>query len=292
MIAVVSHDAGGAEILSSYIRRAGLDFNLVLSGPAVRVFERKLGSFVNVDLKTALHNSDLLLCGSSYPASFELEAIKQAREQGKRSVVFLDHWINYRQRFERNGFTVLPDEIWVGDPDAECIAREQLPEIPVRLIENPYFSDLIAEIQARARKYVNTDIKARALFLSQPISAHESRASYPDLDRGYTEQQALRYFLRNIHLLGQPVKEVLIRLHPSEQPGKYDGIEMEFDFPIRIDASADLIDSIFAVDFVVGMDSMAMVVGLLADKTVICCIPPEGKPCRLPHAEILHLRDW
>lgn len=123
MIAVVSHDAGGAEILASYIRRAGLDCQLVLDGPAERVFERKLGAFVGVDLGTALRHSDWVLCGSSYPANFELEAIKQAREQGKRSVVFLDHWINYRQRFERDDFTVLPDEIWVGDADAERIAN-------------------------------------------------------------------------------------------------------------------------------------------------------------------------
>ena len=286
MIAVVSHDAGGAEILASYIRRAGLDCQLVLDGPAERVFERKLGAFVGVDLGTALRHSDWVLCGSSYPANFELEAIKQAREQGKRSVVFLDHWINYRQRFERDDFTVLPDEIWVGDADAERIAREQLPETPVTLVENPYFADLIDELQARSGKHVSTDTKVRALFLSQPISAHAAGASDPALDRGYTEQEAVRYFLANMHLLGQPVAEVLIRLHPSEQPGKYDGIEKEFDVPIAVDASADLIDSILAVDFVVGMDSMAMVVGLLAEKTVICCIPPEGKPCRLPHAKI------
>jgi hypothetical protein len=43
MIAVVSHDAGGAEILSSWLRRCAEPYCVVLDGPAQVIFQRKLG---------------------------------------------------------------------------------------------------------------------------------------------------------------------------------------------------------------------------------------------------------
>ena len=43
-------------------------------------------------------------------------------------------------------------------------------------------------------------------------------------------------------------------------------------------------------DVVVGCASMAMVVGLLAKKRVICSIPPGGRMCALPQKGIEHLQ--
>ena len=291
MIAVVSHDAGGGEILSSYIRREGIECHLVLAGPAVPVFERKLGLIKCVDLDTALCDCDWMLCGSSYPSTFELEAIDKARERGIQSIVFLDHWINYRQRFERDAYRILPDEIWVGDADAERIAKSVFPDTQITQIDNPYFADVKDYIGSHRTTLGGDDSKVRALFLSQPIAAHAVGVSNVALQRGYTESEALRYFLRNLNLLGKKLDEVVIRLHPSEELGKYDGIIGEFDLPVTIANNTGLVDAILAADFIVGMDSMAMVVGLLAEKTVVCCIPPQGKPCRLPHAKILRLSD-
>ena len=41
-VAVVAHDAGGAEILSSWIRRNQPDHVAVLGGPASAIFKRKV----------------------------------------------------------------------------------------------------------------------------------------------------------------------------------------------------------------------------------------------------------
>ncbi len=38
-------------------------------------------------------------------------------------------------------------------------------------------------------------------------------------------------------------------------------------------------------EIVIGCDSMAMVIGLLAKKRVVSSIPPEGKPLSLPFAK-------
>jgi hypothetical protein len=42
---------------------------------------------------------------------------------------------------------------------------------------------------------------------------------------------------------------------------------------------------------VVGCESMAMVVGLLAQKKVVSSIPPSGRHCRLPQKNIVHLSE-
>ncbi|MBT6671689.1 MAG: hypothetical protein HOB13_03115, partial [Lentimicrobiaceae bacterium] len=45
MIGIISHDAGGAEILSSYVlHQKNLKFSYALEGPAINIFEQKLGS--------------------------------------------------------------------------------------------------------------------------------------------------------------------------------------------------------------------------------------------------------
>ncbi len=88
MLAVISHDAGGAEVLSSYVREQKLDCHFVLDGPAGKVFERKLGAIKTSSLEEALRNSTSILCGASWQSDLELKASKLARSLGKRCVVF------------------------------------------------------------------------------------------------------------------------------------------------------------------------------------------------------------
>ncbi|MDH5525511.1 MAG: hypothetical protein OEY01_16195, partial [Desulfobulbaceae bacterium] len=44
-------------------------------------------------------------------------------------------------------------------------------------------------------------------------------------------------------------------------------------------------------DIIVGCESMALVVGLLAKKKVISCIPLSGYSCRLPQKDIVNFRE-
>ena len=103
MICVVSHDAGGAEILSSYVRQQDLDCVYSLAGPAQKIFERKLGEVVSLPLVEALQQCEWLLCGTSWQSDLEWHAIALAKKMGKRTVAFLDHWVNYQERLIRSG---------------------------------------------------------------------------------------------------------------------------------------------------------------------------------------------
>lgn len=291
MICVVSHDAGGAEIISSYVRQNQTNCKFVLSGPAVKIFERKLGKLHIYDLEEAISTSDYLLCGTSWQSDVEWRAISFAKKIKKKSIAFLDHWVNYRERFIRLGQLHLPDEIWVGDLLAKERANIIFPELKVSLIENPYFLDLKFEIERLKKNAPKLSCSGKILYVCEPIREHALHEYGDERYWGYTEEEALRYFLSNIKLLNVKISEIIIRPHPSESADKYDWIYKEFDLPIYPGGKKTLFDELLGVEIVVGCESMAMIIGTLAARRVISCIPPGGSPCKLPHPNIQIMKD-
>jgi hypothetical protein len=290
MLAIVSHDAGGAEVLSSYVRRNRPESVFTLEGPARKIFGAKLGRVDLLPLSESLRAADAVLCGSSWQSDLELRATDMAKQAGKRSTVFLDHWTNYAERFTRAGATRLPDELWVGDECAESIALSVFPGLPVSRVENPYFADIRDALKATTSRERHPDGLV-VLYVCEPVRDH-ALAQYGD-ERylGYTEEDALRYFLSHAGALGGRIANVMIRPHPAEARDKYDWARREFDLPISAAGSATLLDEVSRSDVVVGCESMAMVIGLIAGKRVVSTIPPGGRACSLPQPEIEHLRN-
>lgn len=288
-VAIVSHDAGGAEILSSWLNRVHCQASVVAAGPAQSIFRYKCPKAKFLSLDEALARSNWVLCGTGWQSSFERRAIARGRALGKKTVAYLDHWVNYRERFDEDGISVLPDEIWVGDADAERIARAVFDKTPVLLQPNPYVEDLLAEIAGR-QPLKSSTAASRVLYVCEPIADH-ALVQYGDEHHwGYTEHDALRFFLNNVAALGQPVNAITIRPHPSEQVGKYQWANGLIPLPIELGGKKTLLEETLASDIVVGCESMAMVVGLLAGKRVISTIPPGGRPCQLPHSDIEHMQ--
>jgi hypothetical protein len=289
-LAIVAHDAGGAEILSSYVRRHALSPLYVLDGPARKVFERKLGPIASITLDEALDRAESLLCSTSWQSDLEFDAIKESKKRGKPSAAFLDHWVNYRERFARGAELALPDQIWVGDPVALKMARETFPGHSLFMEENPYFLDIKEEIAALGWSETHDD-GLSVLYVCEPIKGHAKLRYGDERHWGYVEEDALRYFLNHLPALGRNVREIRIRPHPSEQQGKYAWASDEFSLPIAQGGDRTLLAEIAASDVVVGCESMAMVIGLLAGKRVISSIPPGGRKCVLPQNEIQRLEN-
>ena len=289
-VAIVSHDAGGAEILSSWLSRAQRPASVVAVGPAESIFRRKCPQAEFLSLDEALAKSTWVLCGTGWQSSFERQAIARGRALGKKTVAFLDHWVNYRERFDEGGRIVLPDEIWVGDTDAERIASALFDQTPVLLQPNPYIEDLLAEIVG-----IQTgdpgEVANRVLYVCEPVADHALAQYGNERHWGYTEHDALRFFLTNVALLGQTVDAITIRPHPSEQANKYQWADGLIPLRVEFGGRKTLFEETLTSDIVVGCESMAMVVGLLAGKRVISAIPPGGRPCQLPHREIEHMQQ-
>lgn len=287
-VAVVCHDAGGAEILSSWLNRAHCQASVVVAGPAVDVFRRRCPQAVFLSLEAALAKCNWVLSGTGWQSSFERQAIALGRSLGKKTVAFLDHWVNYRERFDEAGRSVLPDEIWVGDIEAEGIARGLFGETPVLLKPNPYVEDLVAEI-SRIQTGKSKSAATRILYVCEPVADHALAQYHNERYWGYTEHDALRFFLTNVTALGQPIDAITIRPHPSEKADKYHWARGLLSLSIKFGGQKTLLEETLESEIVVGCESMAMVVGLLAGKRVISTIPPGGRPCQLPHRGIEHM---
>jgi hypothetical protein len=289
MIAIVSHDAGGAEILSSWLRRCSESYCLVLDGPAKDIFQRKLGDCRIIPLAEAIKQSDWVLCGTSWQSNLERQAIGQAKVAGKKVVAFLDHWVNFEERFQEQGVAVYPDEIWVGDVDAEKIAQTHFPKLHIVLKSNPYFKDLQLELES-VKSDLDNSKQCTVLYVCEPIREHALLQHGDERYWGYTEEDALRFFVSNISAIGCGVSKIKIRPHPSESKTKYNWAKQATSLTIEIGGDKTLLEETAEADLVVGCESMAMVVGLLAKKRVISSIPPGGKACSLPQPGIEHMQ--
>ena len=289
-VSIVSHDAGGAELLSSYVRAHQIKCAFTLGGPALNVFRRKVGDVSTVPIQSAIREAKWMLCGSSWESDLEWEAIRLARSNGVKSVAFLDHWGNYRDRFIRGNELILPDQIWVGDVYAEIMAKSAFPEVPIQLVDNPYLLELKAEIKAHPIVVRGGEQGLNVLFVSEPLRKHGALRFGNERRWGYTEEEGLHYLLDNLHVFDRPIVSVVVRPHPSEPNDKYNWMVNKYNLPISIGGIRPLLEEVIESDVVVGFQSMAMVVGALAKKRVISCIPPGGRVCSLPHQEIEHLQ--
>lgn len=292
-LALVAHDAGGAELLSSWLRREGrtADALCVLDGPARQVFERKLGAVESLPLAQALDGAERVLTGTGWQSSLERDALREAARRGLPSAAYLDHWVHYRERFVRDGEAVWPDEFWVGDEDALALAARLLPERPHRLVPNPYFADLRDELaRAPARP---AGAPRLLLYVCEPIADHARHQFGNPRHWGYDEFDALRFTLRHLGAFdGAPFGRIVVRRHPAEAADKYAPLVAEFaSLPLVLGGQLSLVDEVAAADVVAGCHSMAMVIGLLAAKPVYCSIPPGGGACTLPQAQIRLLRE-
>lgn len=285
MIGVIAHDAGGAELVSSYLRRNPQPFIACLEGPAREVFLRKFGNIEVIPLTEVVTRCDRLISGTSLTSDVEWRALGAAREQGKHAVAVLDHWVNYRQRFVRHGEWRFPNEVWAGDEVSLTLAQAELPEVPVRFVPNPYFLDLRDEI-------VDVSVPrgaggARILYVCDPIRDAGLLLHGDERYWGYTEEDAVRYFLKNVDRITTTIEQIIFRPHPKEKPDKYGWIFKEFEYlPVSIEDQISLVEQIAYSDVVVGCATMAMVVALIAKKRVISCIPPGGRIAPLPFSQI------
>jgi len=289
-VAIISHDAGGAEILCNWLVRQSHPYVLAVDGPAKNIFEKKIGSFDNLSVEEAVQKSDWVLTGTSWQSNVEIDAIEIARKQKKKSASFLDHWVHYRQRFEKGDDLILPDEIWVGDKDAQRIACETFPDSQIRLEPNPYFEDVRKQVQERSQNTTNEN-NPSILFLCAPLREHAKMKFGDERYWGFTEEDAVEYFLKNIEAVNHPTNNVVLRPHPSEGTGKYDWAIEKFGSNISIGGKVDLLDDIAKADTIVGYNSMAMVIGLIAGKRIINAIPPGRIVNTLPMVEIEQFND-
>ncbi|MBI5412978.1 hypothetical protein HZA42_01350 [Candidatus Peregrinibacteria bacterium] len=297
-IIVVCHDAGGAEIIAAFLKYecVGLNSSCFVAGPAVAIFARYGIPVVDMtNVKEPLkiifdwgEDPFFILFGIGWSSLFEISALQEALRRGITTVVYLDHWLNYRERFgyPQDGWKKrLPNEIWVGDSYAESIAKKEFPEILIRFVPNRSFDDAKARYASIADT-IKEDPEA-VLFLGEPMN-EPINAMGMKRKMMFTEFDVLDDMLYVLSKKDEAPPLIIIRLHPSESKDKYNLVIAKYSslFKIRISEATDLCIDLAAVGVVIGMESMALVVAYLCGKRTISYLPDESKQCGLPFTKI------
>jgi hypothetical protein len=296
-VLIAAHDAGGAEIVSAWVKQhPALRYRFILGGPARAIFLRKLGD--GIDWREQIQDgwiseTDLVLTATSYASDLEWQVRRQARSAGKPVVSWLDHWTNYRIRFERGGEAIWPDEFWLADETAWLIAREAFsPHSRLVLAGNPYVEELRGLALQLPAETTRTD---HVLYVAEPLSRANGLIHGDARFGGYDEFDALRLFLNWCQQelgRGRSVK-VRLRPHPSEAEHKYEALLANYpDVRVLSSCGSSLLEDCTWAGLVCGCSSMALFVAqTVFQRPIVCAIPPPGVACLLPLPSITYLRD-
>jgi hypothetical protein len=294
-VAVCARDAGAASHLAAWLAPHRPKLRPCLEGPARSLFTTRLGPLPQYSLEACLEGACLLISGTGWSSDLEHNARALARQRGIPSVAVLDHWVNYRARFERSGEEVLPDQLWVADAEAQALAQATLPELPVLQLPNIWLTELTQGV-ANMRLRAPQQPAQRLLYLQEPYREPWTGGPWGQ-EPG--EIQGLRYLLEVLPQLAEdgwiaPPEELealVLRPHPSEPAGKYANLieEAGLRWPLRLDKSGSLAGALAWCDAAFGCETQALVAAIKCNLPTFCTLPPWAPPCRLPHTELLRL---
>ena len=276
-LAVVCHDAGAANVILPWLDDRSLQLRAVMRGPALGLWQQRFGERQLVDTpQQALQGAAFVLTGTGWASSLEHDTRRLARLHGTPSAALLDHWVNYPQRFERDGLVCWPDAFWVTDDDAAGLAACSFPGTVVQKFDNLYMAEQVRQVGAPP---ADGDV----LVVMEPMRSEWGRGVAG-------EWQALDFFMQQRAAAGVPADTpVRLRPHPSDPPGKYTHW-LSAHPGVLLDASSSLAQALAPARWVVGCESYALVVALATARTVWSSLPPWAPACRLPQAGLLHLR--
>lgn len=291
-IGIVSHDAGGAELISHLLKKTDADYLFSLQGPAVSIFKRNFGNLKNIDLERLVTESDLLVCGTSWQSTHENQALYLAKEKNKRAISVLDHYSCYLERYVKNGFHIIPPELWVTDEHSLKLAQAIAPNANITIVGNPYLDEMERNFDRIEKPTLRAD-GFDILYLSEPI-ALQAGAQYGDQNYWrFNEFTAFEYFLANIRKITAKSNIIIsIRRHPAEARNKYEQlVTKRDDVEIKLSTESDLLTEMANSHAVVGVDTIALLVALRIGKPVFSSLPPLTIEPTLPPAGITYLRE-
>tara|TARA_B100001989_G_scaffold247406_1_gene219560 strand:- start:1393 stop:2346 length:954 start_codon:yes stop_codon:yes gene_type:complete len=296
-ITICAYDAGSANHLLNTYKENISNTKLCLGGPALKIFENHFSDIKIYNLKDSLKDSKYLISGTGWGSSLEHKSRKIASKNGIFNIAVIDHWVNYLERFKRVDEIILPNEIWVTDHEAAKIACKIFSDIPIIQIPNLWLDEIKSRFESIRRNSnvgFNNNLPSTLLYFTEPI-----RTKWGDVEAG--EFQSLRYFFESLEKLSkkrfineqEKIKEIIIKIHPSEEYSKYDKFleKLKINFPVKIIDNGDIAKSLAYSEAVFGCETQALVVSLSCGLPTFCTIPPFGPQCRLPHNEIIELRN-
>lgn len=276
-----SHDAGGAELLSSFIVANKLTGKFLLSGPAIKIFQSK-----NLPIKenqiSSLKVETSILFSSTGTTDFEYSNMSFARQLDAKVFVILDHWVNYTERFQRKGKEVSPDLILVADEYAFDLAKRKFPINKIVLTNNYFLEDIKRDFLSLDVKTIEYDYVFMCESQSKDSTIESAWESY--------NMHGMGYFFDHLISLGENNSRILVRPHPSDTDKDYMSITPKSFSSVTISSKQNLLEVLRISNVVVGCNSMALVIADAVGKTVFTAVKDLNK-CYLPIKSIRLLSE-
>ena len=275
--AVIAHDAGAANLIISWIKSWHWPVYAFVDGPALKLWRYTFpNQMICQSIDEALSKSSSVVTGTGWASGLEHLARRKARKYGLPVAAAIDHWVNYKARFEWEGEKIWPDEFWVADQWAAHTAQLYLPSRPIHIFENLYMKSEVAKISCPPED-------GTLLYVLEPVRNNWGR-------KLQGEFQALDYTLEQLERLpGIPIRKIILRPHPSDPVNKYN-FYLKSESRIKLDCNVTISQSISQADIVIGVESFALPLALAAGRPVFSSLPPWAPPLRLPQEGIRELR--
>ena len=287
---IVSHDAGGAELISNWIKYKKIkkNFYFCTDGPAKNIFRNNIGNFKNIPFENVRKlKIKKIITGTSWDSNLENKAIIYGKKKLINTVSYLDHWNNYIERFIYKGKLILPEEINVVDKYAYSLAKKKFKNTKIKRKKNYYQFYLLKKLKPKKTKKI---LREKILYLSEPIYEHAKKQHGDGMYWGYEETFLIKRFLQNVNKLCKNKFTIYFRKHPSEKKEKYVKIINKYKkkFDIKFSNKGNLYEDINRSSIIVGNQSMAMAMAIDTKKKIYSILPnPKHKV--LPHKNIKYI---
>ena len=232
--------------------------------------------------------ASFVFTGTSHPdssGSFELRAIAEAERLGLPTAAFVDHWVNFRLRFESDRGLILPRTILVIDEEARRRAiAEGLPADRLQIWPNPHLVYLARHWRPRGDRAATRRLLGLGdeqtfviLYAPDPIRMRD-----PGGRRGFDEIGATRDLLASLGGLGDRV-QVLAKLHPLQPAEPIRTVLASSPQVIVAAGQAEVPELIHASDAVVGFFSNLLLEADALQRPVVRYYPGDRASDPLAH---------
>ena len=278
---IICKDIGSASIISENERDKDCIF--FLKNPAKKFFKEKGILSENLNkLEKAVIECECIITGTSWPIDIEYKAIKLAKKYNKKIITYLDHWVNYFERFDKNK-NMLPDIIITTDKKAFKLAKKNFPLTKILLKKNLYLENL-----KKKYKKLKKD-KKFIIYLDNHLIDVQNNIIKNKKYFNHDEKSIFENFVSKIKFHNIKSKQILFRTHPKKKIRESLMVVKKYKSICKISKNNDLIRDIAKSEIVVGWNSMAMYIAHRLGKKVMHILPKGFKDNNLPIKDLLYL---
>ena len=295
------YDSGPSDnvtnIIQKYKNKAKYYFFIYKNSPAYKIAQNKSLGNILIDISTITNikkqiqsiNPDFIYVGTSWQNKIHLDFIKYAKDLQIPSVASMDHWVNYRERFgypQKNWEKNRPDFITVNDKYGYKIAKK----FGFKNIIKLKFYTLLNDIKKLEQQTIKN--KDEVLFISEPTRKVAKIHFGDEKYWGFDEFNLVETIISNLKYF--KTKNIKIRLHPSDEVGKYDYLHNKFknaNITIQDPYTNPLLDSVASSKIIIGVDGFVLYVAKVFGKYSISYIPNNKRECVVPIFDRNHIKS-